>query len=185
MSKNTQAVARLTKEYKTLQKDFDKQISAHPDGMITQDNFIACPDPKNLFQWYFIMFGIQDEPYVNGYYLGRVNFPQEYPWKPPSIRLLTESGRIKPSESVCLSISEHHPESWNPALTARSIITSLLSFFMSDETVGQTIDASNAVRKKFAANSKAMVMKHPLFKAHFATMGVHIGLGAKPAAGEE
>ena len=79
------------------------------------------------------MFGIKDKPYIGGYYLGRVNFPPEYPWKPPAIRLMSESGRFMVGERICLSISDFHPESWNPALTARSIIIALLSFFTSDD----------------------------------------------------
>jgi len=79
------------------------------------------------------MFGIGDAPYVGGYYLGRINFPAEYPWKPPAIRVLTDTGRFEAGASICLTISEHHPESWNPALTARSICTALLSFMCDTE----------------------------------------------------
>lgn len=70
-----------------------------------------------------------DYPYVGGYYIGKITFPKEYPWKPPAIRVMTDSGRFEKGASICLSISEHHPESWNPALTGRSIITALFSFF--------------------------------------------------------
>jgi len=37
---------------------------------------------------------LPDEPYKGGYYMGTLTFPPEYPWKPPGIRLTTESGRF-------------------------------------------------------------------------------------------
>ena len=62
----------------------------------SKDNFIASPDPKNMLHWYFVVFGIQEEAYKGGYYLGYLTFPEDYPWKPPSIMLLTSSGRFEP-----------------------------------------------------------------------------------------
>ena len=47
---------RLQKEYKALSIEFQKQVK---DGKIV-DNFIACPDTKNVFVWYFIIFGLDD-----------------------------------------------------------------------------------------------------------------------------
>jgi len=55
---------------------------------------VASPDPDNCFIWYFIMFGLEDYPYKDGYYMGKLTFPNDYPWKPPSIMLITESGRF-------------------------------------------------------------------------------------------
>ena len=82
---------RLQKEFKTYAKDFEKQIKEK--NQIT-DNFIAAPDPDNMFEWYFVVFGLGDEPYKGGYYMGKLTFPDNYPWKPPAIRLITESGRF-------------------------------------------------------------------------------------------
>ena len=62
--------------------------------MIT-DNFVAGPDPDNMFEWYFVVFGLKDCPYEGGYYMGQLIFPPEYPWKPPAIKMVTENGRFK------------------------------------------------------------------------------------------
>ena len=85
---------RLAKEYKALALDFQKQIESNPEGLIDKDNFIAAPDPSDIFVWYFVIFGLPDSPYKGGYYLGTIKFPQDYPWKPPSILMVTESGRF-------------------------------------------------------------------------------------------
>ena len=66
--------------------------------------------------------------------MGKLIFPNDYPWKPPGIMLITESGRFKVNNRICLSISDYHPESWNPVWPVQSIIIGLTSFFVSDMT---------------------------------------------------
>lgn len=46
---------------------------------------------------------------------GRILLPTEYPMKPPSIILLTPNGRFEVGKKICLTISAHHPESWQPS----------------------------------------------------------------------
>ena len=69
--------------------------------------------------------------------MGKLMFPNDYPWKPPGIMMITESGRFKVNARICLSISDYHPESWNPVWPIRSIIVGLTSFFVTNlNTVG-------------------------------------------------
>jgi ubiquitin-conjugating enzyme E2 J2 len=58
--------------------------------------------------------GAKGSPYEGGFYHGKLKFPPEYPLKPPSILMLTPSGRFKPNTRLCLSMSDFHPETWNP-----------------------------------------------------------------------
>ena len=117
---------------------YNRQIEAL--GKITEDNFIAAPDPNNIFEWYFVIFGLTEPPYVNGYYMGKLKFPKEYPWKPPSIMMVTETGRFSMNQRICLSISDFHPESWNPVWPIKSIIIALISFMTSNQsTVGSKV----------------------------------------------
>jgi len=107
--------------------------------LITKDNFLAAPDKDNLFEWHFVIFGLPDEPYKGGYYMGKLKFPNDYPWKPPAIMLTSDSGRFKTNERICLSISDYHPEQWNPVWPVRSVIIGLTSFMVTDVgTVGAT-----------------------------------------------
>uniref|UniRef100_A0A7S4BNU4 UBC core domain-containing protein n=2 Tax=Chrysotila carterae TaxID=13221 RepID=A0A7S4BNU4_CHRCT len=55
--------------------------------------------------------------------------PPEYPFRPPSIALLTPNGRFELGKKICLSVSAHHPESWQPAWGIRTIIMALIAFF--------------------------------------------------------
>ena len=42
----------------------------------------------------------------------KVVFSPQYPYRPPSILMLTPSGRFAIQQKLCLSISDFHPESW-------------------------------------------------------------------------
>jgi len=76
------------------------------------DDFVAGPLEDNLFEWHFTLRGVQGTPFEGGAYHGRIVLPVEYPFKPPSIYLLTPNGRFETGKKICLSISAHHPESW-------------------------------------------------------------------------
>lgn len=41
--------------------------------------------------------------------------------KPPSIIFLTANGRFAKGVKICLSISKHHPESWQPSWSSKSL----------------------------------------------------------------
>lgn len=63
-----------------------------------------------------------------GIYHGRITLPPEYPFKPPSFIMLTPSGRFETNTKICLSISSHHPEHWQPSWSVRTALTALVSF---------------------------------------------------------
>ena len=77
--------------------------------------------------------GPENSPYEGGYYHGKLIFPQQYPFKPPSILMMTPNGRFKCNVRLCLSISDFHPESWIPSWSTSTILTGLLSFMVSDK----------------------------------------------------
>lgn len=63
-----------------------------------------------------------------GIYHGRIIMPPEYPFKPPAFVMLTPSGRFETGVKICLSISSHHPESWQPSWSVRSALVALIAF---------------------------------------------------------
>lgn len=81
-------------------------------------------------------------------------FPPEYPFAPPAIRMHTPSGRFQPSSRLCLSISDFHPKSFNPAWEVSTILIGLLSFMTSEEMTTGSISASEAERRVLAARSR-------------------------------
>jgi len=48
--------------------------------------------------------------------------------KPPNIILLTPNGRFETNTKICLSISGHHPESWQPSWSIRTALLAIIGF---------------------------------------------------------
>jgi len=115
MQKGNKGTLRLQREAKMAKKDIDTQIKKN--GKIT-DNFICIPDPEDMYTWWYVIFGLEGE-YKGGYYIGKVVCPDTYPKQAPRIDILTDNGHFITEQQgqpgICLSISNHHPESWNPA----------------------------------------------------------------------
>jgi len=80
---------------------------------------------------HYVLAGPPDTPYDGGYYHGKLLFPAEYPFKPPSIYMITPSGRFVCDTRLCLSMSDYHPESWNPSWSTSTLLVGLLSFMAS------------------------------------------------------
>ena len=149
------AIKRLQRELRALQKD--------PVPLC-----IVLPSPNNMLEWHYLLFPPPDTPYQEGEYHGRIVFPAEYPYKPPAIYMDTPSGRFIPGKSICLSMSEYHPETWNPLWSASSIISGLLSFMVENtETAGC---ARTSVQEKYrlAQRSRDFNTQDPICRVLFA-----------------
>jgi ubiquitin-conjugating enzyme E2 J1 len=84
--------------------------------------------------------------------------PAEYPFKPPNIVFTTKNGRFEVGTKICLSISAHHEESWQPAWGVRTMLEAIISFLPS-EGVGAigALDWTKEERQKLAKESRACV----------------------------
>jgi ubiquitin-conjugating enzyme E2 J2 len=132
---------RLTKEYATL--------SAKPIPLLS-----AHPSESNILEWHYILTGPPDTPYDGGQYWGTLVFPPDYPFAPPAIRMHTPSGRFRCSERLCLSISDFHPKSFNPAWEVSTILLGVLSFMTSEEMTTGSLSATLQERKALAAQTR-------------------------------
>ncbi|RLN77262.1 hypothetical protein BBO99_00006884 [Phytophthora kernoviae] len=107
-----------------------KRIQGDVREMMTNpsDQYSAAPLETNMFDWHFTLRGPRDTEFEEGIYHGRIILPSDYPFKPPNIMLLTPNGRFEVKKKICLSISAHHPEEWQPAWGVRLILEALISF---------------------------------------------------------
>ncbi|KAM0521013.1 Ubiquitin-conjugating enzyme E2 6 [Verticillium nonalfalfae] len=131
----------LTREYKTIAENPPPYIEAHPSE-------------SNILEWHYIITGPEDTPYHGGQYWGTLMFPPTYPFAPPAIRMHTPSGRFQPSTRLCLSISDFHPKSFNPAWEVSTILIGLLSFMTSEEMTTGSVSSTAAERRALAARSR-------------------------------
>ncbi|KAL6733225.1 hypothetical protein Aduo_003889 [Ancylostoma duodenale] len=147
-----------------LQRDFQRLLSEPIDGII------AMPNEENILEWHYVIEGSPDTPYEGGFYYGKLVFQPDFPWKPPAICMLTPNGRFVTNTRLCLSISDYHPESWNPGWTVSAILVGLHSFMNEETYAAGVLNESNTVRRKYASDSKAWNLACPEFKKMFPTL---------------
>jgi ubiquitin-conjugating enzyme E2 J1 len=120
-------------------------------------DYHAEPLETNLFEWHFTIRGPPEpSPYAGGIYHGRIVLPSTYPLRPPSFRFLTPTGRFEVNREICLSISGHHEETWQPAWGVRTALVAIRSF-MDTDAKGQLggIECSRDARERMAKDSGA------------------------------
>merc|ERR1719334_2291997 len=91
-------------------------------------DYQAAPLEENLFEWHFTVRGPGDTDFEGGIYHGRIIVPTDYPMKPPDIIVLTPNGRFEVGKKICLSISGHHPETWQPSWSIRTALLASIDY---------------------------------------------------------
>lgn len=143
---------RLTKELKTLKKD-----------PIKSPKITVSPNEANILEMHYVIEGSDKTPYEGGIYHGKLVFPKDYPMKPPSVMMLTPSGRFQPNRRLCLSMSDFHPESWNPMWSLSTILTGLYSFMIETAPTLGSIETTTSQKQRFARQSLEYNVRNPNF----------------------
>lgn len=149
-SVSSTATARLKQDYMRLMRD--------PVPYVT-----AAPLSNNILCWHYCVTGPVDTPYVGGYYHGKLVFPREFPFKPPAIYMITPNGRFKVNQKLCLSISDFHPDTWNPAWSVSTILTGLLSFMVENTPTSGSTETSDGTKRRLAQESREFNLKDKIF----------------------
>ena len=111
-------IQRLNKELLDIKNNPPCNCSA---GLIEDD----------IFHWQATIIGPEDTPYHGGVFELRIDFPQDYPFKPPNIIFMTKiyHCNINSNGNICLDILK---EQWSPALTISKVLLSICSL-MNDQ----------------------------------------------------
>jgi len=119
-------------------------------------DYQAAPLEENLFEWHFTVRGPGDTDFQGGVYHGRILVPADYPMKPPDIIVLTPNGRFEVGKKICLSISGHHPETWQPSWSIRTALLAIIGFMPSPAqgTIG-SLDYTPEERRTLARRSQS------------------------------
>ncbi|KAI2644299.1 Ubiquitin-conjugating enzyme E2 J1 [Labeo rohita] len=75
------------------------------------EHYHAQPLEDNLFEWHFSVRGPPDSDFDGGVYHGRI-----------------PNGRFEVGKKICLSISGHHPETWQPSWSIRTALIAIIGF---------------------------------------------------------
>eukprot|EP01097_Dermamoeba_algensis_P004822 TRINITY_DN309_c0_g1_i2.p1 TRINITY_DN309_c0_g1~~TRINITY_DN309_c0_g1_i2.p1 ORF type:complete len:159 (+),score=12.76 TRINITY_DN309_c0_g1_i2:73-549(+) len=110
----TPALLRLMSDLKHMQVEAPPGVSASPVS------------DENLFNWNATIFGPEDTEWEGGIFSLRLNFPDNYPDKPPKVRFTTEMfhPNIYSDGSLCLDIIQ---DKWSPIYSVSTILTSIQS----------------------------------------------------------
>ncbi|PQP96555.1 ubiquitin-conjugating enzyme E2 J2-like isoform X1 [Prunus yedoensis var. nudiflora] len=100
---------RLAEEYRA--------IKSNPS-----DDFDCRMLERNPYEWQFGIRGASGTEFEGGVYHGRIQFPEEYPSKPPSFTLLTENGRFKTHNKIRI----RRLNDWLPSWTVRDALYALI-----------------------------------------------------------
>jgi len=105
---------------KRLQKEIT-DLTRDPLSSIT-----AGPVENNLFHWNATITGPEDSPYEGGIFCLDINFPKDYPFKPPKVKFTTKvyHPNISKDGTICLDTLKL---SWSPALTLSRVLLSISS----------------------------------------------------------
>jgi ubiquitin-conjugating enzyme E2 J2 len=144
-------VRRLTKELKAIAKD---------ETLRSDPRIVVAPNESNILEMHYVIEGSKGSPYEGGVYHGKLVFPKEYPLKPPGVMMYTPSGRFHTGRRLCLSMSDFHPETWNPMWSVSTILTGLYSFMVENNPTLGSIETTAQKKRQLAAESLAHNVKN-------------------------
>jgi ubiquitin-conjugating enzyme E2 I len=118
MSTSTIATNRLTEERKNWRKDHPPGFHARPEKR--EDNSF------NLMKWEAGIPGKADTDWAGGVYRVSMEFPDDYPSKPPKCKFVPPlyHPNVYPSGTICLSIL-NEDEDWRPSVTIKTMLLSV------------------------------------------------------------
>jgi len=114
---------------------------------------------EDIYKWEVLIIGPPDTLYEGGFFKAHLEFPRDYPLKPPKMRFITEiwHPNIDKNGHVCISIL-HEPgddkwgyekasERWLPVHTVETIVMSVISMLAEpNHESAANVDAAKMLR---------------------------------------
>lgn len=108
------ALRRIERELAEIRKDPPTNCTAGP------------AHETNLYEWDGIIHGPSNSPYQGGIFHLSIQFPVDYPFRPPAVRFKTKiyHPNINSTGLICLDILKTQ---WSPVLTITKVLLSISS----------------------------------------------------------
>lgn len=99
------------------------------DNPFDNDMCTVAPKNDNYFTWQATLTGPAGTPYEDGLFFLDVDFPQDYPFKPPKVKFTTNIYHCNVSEQggICLEILK---DKWTPSLTSRKVLEEIIGLLV-------------------------------------------------------
>jgi len=139
------AKKRILKEYRECMAD-------PPTGM--KINF----DEQNMTKWEVLVDGPEQSVYTGGHFKLEINFPNEYPFKPPVVSFKTKIYHPNVSNddkgSMCLGLLR--PDEWKPPNKVVSVLR-LIQTLLIEPNADDSIEPS--IANEFKENRKDLTRR--------------------------
>lgn len=126
-------------------------------------NCSAGPIGNDIYEWHATIIGPSGSPYENGIFKLRINFPADYPFKPPKVVFITKiyHCNINSSGGICLDILK---DQWSPALTVSKVLLSICSLMNDpnpdDPLVSEIANVFKTDRKEHDYRARIFTMEY-------------------------
>ena len=147
----------LSGSARRIQKEL-AEISLAPPA-----NCSAAPKDDDLYVWVSQVMGPAGSPYEGGVFFLKIDFPKEYPFKPPKVTFKTKvyHCNINSNGGICLDILK---DNWSPALTISKVLLSICSL-LTDPNPADPLEARIAQeymkdREKHDQTAKEWTLKY-------------------------
>lgn len=148
-------------------KRIQKEIQMYKKENFKYPNLIIRPKEDDILTWYFIVYDLQDTPFENGVYFGKIKLPTEYPMKPPDFYFITPNGRFHTDKKICTTFSSYHQDTYVSTWNIMSMMQGMISF-MTDPPSTLTngigyIDSTLEEKRQLAKNSLSWNLDNSTF----------------------
>ena len=101
-------------------------------------------DDENMMRGYALIIGPEDTVYADGYYFFDIDYPADYPYRPPKVTFRTNQDRVRfhpnmyVSGKVCLSmLNTWRGEQWTSCQTISSILLTMCTLFTNNPLLNE------------------------------------------------
>ncbi|XP_055711657.1 ubiquitin-conjugating enzyme E2-17 kDa isoform X1 [Phlebotomus papatasi] len=142
---STPARRRLMRDFKRLQEDPPTGVS-------------GAPTDNNIMIWNAVIFGPHDTPFEDGTFKLTIEFTEEYPNKPPTVRFVSKMfhPNVYADGGICLDILQNR---WSPTYDVSAILTSIqVRPHLPHATSPQTLYPENHPKHPNDLNSHSIIL---------------------------
>ena len=142
---------------KRIQKELAELVKDPPS------NCSAGPHFEDIMKWRATITGPEGTPYHGGIFFLDIDFPIDYPFKPPHVKFITPilHPNVSSSGGICIDILK---DKWSPALTVSKLLLSISSLMHEpnpdDPLVPDLADLYKTNRPAYLAKVAAYTQKH-------------------------